>query len=384
MVRTRDDDGARVGSVPLFTPILPPKITSISHDFLAKLKIRRGEYEAELRARSISSGEDYDVAITPIMESFDVDLLDTVKNKTLPDIKTLFRSQLHLRMSVRDIDASVLGYFNEFGKIARANGLTGCFSGIAGTREKRKRLVASFHPEALKAEVKQCVRFTHKTAASNPRELFELIVEKATEHERQYQRLKDKKKSWKIKPSTAPGTKPSTVPANKNAKPSARQPPSPCPECQELHWTRDSPKATEVEKEAMRKELREANQAKRARLKRFGEDLPAANRVVAQNGVLQLPYCPDGGSDYTIISRSHWNQLNTRDPTAGPVEPVNAVDVLIADAEDDEFIVGNDLLTSLGIDVDRQLEMLACRDEDETSGDTIELEADDSKLFRPQ
>ncbi|GMF21819.1 unnamed protein product [Phytophthora fragariaefolia] len=409
-----------MGSVPLFTPILPPKITSISHDFLAKWKVRRREYEAEIRARCRISGEDYDVVITPIMESFDADLLDTfcelrlntsaahategmltaeiehitssVKNKTLPDIKALFRSQLHLRMSESDVDARVLDHFNEFGKIVRANGLTDCFSGIEGTREKCKRLVASLHPEAIKAEVKQCVRFTHKTAASNPRELFEHIVEKGTEHERQYQRLK----------------------ANKNAKPlaSARQPPSPCPKCQELHWIRDCPKATEVEKEVMRKELREANQAKRARLKRIGEGLPVASRVVTLNGVLQLPYCPDSGTDYTIISRTHWNQLKAKDPSveveelatpvrnqtngstwvttnqktklhlllhtaAGPVEPVNAVDVLIADAEDDEFIVGNDLLTSLGIDVDRQLEMSACRDEDETSGDTIELEADD-------
>ncbi|OWZ13444.1 hypothetical protein PHMEG_00013226 [Phytophthora megakarya] len=63
---------------------------------------------------------------------------------------------------------------------------------------------------------------------------------------------------------------------------------------------------------------------------------------------------------------------------AGPVEPVQAVDVFIVDADDSEFIVGNDLQTTLGIDVEGQLAMLANRGEDETSGDSIELEADEN------
>ncbi|KAE9160603.1 hypothetical protein PF004_g31122 [Phytophthora fragariae] len=56
---------------------------------------------------------------------------------------------------------------------------------------------------------------------------------------------------------------------------------------------------------------------------------------------------------------------------------MDAVDVLIADVDDDEFIVGNDLLTTLGINVDQQLEQLARRGDDETSGDSIDLEAAD-------
>ncbi|KAE9150230.1 hypothetical protein PF005_g33521, partial [Phytophthora fragariae] len=133
---------------------------------------------------------------------------------------------------------------------------------------------------------------------------------------------------------------------------------------------------------------------------------------VTLNGVFELPYCPDSGSDFTIIGQSHWQQLRAIDATleaerldtpvcsqafgstwvtaewkvklhvlihtaAGPVEPMDAVDVLIADMNDDEFIVGNDLLTTLGINVDQQLEQLARRGDDETSGDSIDLEAAD-------
>eukprot|EP00644_Phytophthora_capsici_P016404 jgi/Phyca11/117846/e_gw1.34.384.1 len=218
---TKEDIGTRTGTVPLFAPSLPPNITSVSHAFLAQWKIKRREYEAELRARCRVSGENYDVVVTPIMESFNADLLDTlcellniasadvtenvliaeiesiagsVKNKTLPDVKALFKSKLHLNMTESDVCARVLGYFTLFGEITRANGLTECFQGDDRAREKCERVVASLHPATLKAVVKQCVRFTHKPAESDPRLLFELIVDKATEHERQYQRIKTKKR----------------------------------------------------------------------------------------------------------------------------------------------------------------------------------------------
>lgn len=457
---TKEDIGTRTGTVPLFAPSLPPKITSVSHAFLAQWKIKRREYEAELRARCRVSGENYDVVVTPIMESFNADLLDTfcelrlniasadvtedvliaeiesiagsVKNKTLPDVKALFKSKLRLNMTESDVYARVLDYFTAFGQIMRANGLTECFQGDDGAREKCERLVASLHPATLKAEVKQCVRFTHKPAASDPRLLFELIVDKATEHERQYQRLKTKKRDQsevtkeKVKPkldsakdnkkklpSTASETPRSKTASKSRTSTGKHMPPSPCPKCKEMHWIRDCPKSTDAEKEELRQKLREANSAKRSRLKRLGECLPFPGRKVTINGLLQLPYCPDSGSDHTVICRAHWELLKQKDPSvksekldtpvknqafgsnwitadrkaklhllihtaAGPVEPVSAVDVLIVDVDDDEFIVGNDLLTALGIDVDRQLEMLAYRGEDETCGDSIELEADDS------
>ncbi|KAE9185100.1 hypothetical protein PF005_g21391 [Phytophthora fragariae] len=407
-----EDHGTRAGTVPLFAPPLPPKITSISHEFLASWKIKRREYEAEMRARCRISGENYDNVTTTIKESFNADLLDTVKNKALPDIKALFKSKMRLNMTKSDVYARILDYFNEFGEIMRANGLTGCFAGNDGAREKCKRLIASLHPAALKAE--------------------------ATEHERQYQRLKVKKrdqsenKKEKFKAKSEPSVEmkkkrpfgsnssrppaPDAAPTKLSTKPKtssgAKSPPSPCPKCQQMHWLRECPKATDSEKETLRKKLREANQAKRARLKRLGECLPVPGRKVTLNGVLELPYYPDSGSDYTVICRRHWEQRRTMDPSvvaedletpvmnqafgsnwisankktklhllihtaAGPVEPVNAVEVLVVEADDDEFIVGNDLLNVLGIDVDRQLEMLADRGDDETSGDSVGLEADD-------
>ncbi|KAE8913055.1 hypothetical protein PF007_g15860 [Phytophthora fragariae] len=77
---------------------------------------------------------------------------------------------MRLNMTKSDVYARILDYFNEFGEIMRANGLTGCFAGNDGAREKCKRLIASLHPAALKAEVKQCaqIRCVRSDAAFRP------------------------------------------------------------------------------------------------------------------------------------------------------------------------------------------------------------------------
>uniref|UniRef100_H3H1U5 Uncharacterized protein n=1 Tax=Phytophthora ramorum TaxID=164328 RepID=H3H1U5_PHYRM len=337
------------GSARLFEPIVPPEIKSISHEALTQWKKERRDYEAKLRARCHVTGEVYEAVALPIIESFDPDLLDTfcelrlnmasvdvtegmliaeishvvsnVNNDTLPDIKTLFKVKLRMNMTESDVDARVLDYFNHFGKIVRKNGFVNCFEGNYGIKEKCKRLVASLHPATLNDEVKQCVCYTHKPAASNPRLL---IVEKAKEHERQCQRMKkrdtigrdqdvkkmpkskDKKRAWNNKRAVMTGAerKPVTVTpmARADRRPSSSSnslPPSPCPKCKKMHWLSDCTKATENEKAELRVRMRETYAAKKARMKRLGVFLPGTDGMVTLNGVLELPYCADSGSDHT-------------------------------------------------------------------------------------
>ncbi|KAE8954299.1 hypothetical protein PR001_g32554, partial [Phytophthora rubi] len=198
------------GTVPLFNPILPPRIDTISHVALVKWMRDRREYEAKLRARCRVFGEDYNAVVEFVVDAFESDLLDvfcdlklhltmkdvtegvllaeiksivdSVKNSTLPDIKAPFKKELKMNMGESDVAARVLNYFRAFNRIMMDNGLKECFQDADGSREKCKRLMASLQPASLKKEVKQCVRFTHKAAATDPRRLFDLIVEKATEH----------------------------------------------------------------------------------------------------------------------------------------------------------------------------------------------------------
>ena len=115
---------------------------------------------------------------------------------------------------------------------------------------------------------------------------------------------------------------------------------------------------------------------------------------------LQVPYCADSGADRTILSRKHFTELVKKLPSlkvdkldgetvhlaagnqplrineatylriklktaAGPVELPEPVEVLILEEDQDELLIGQDVLLALGIDVDRQLEQLSRPDEDD-------------------
>ncbi|KAE8891669.1 hypothetical protein PF003_g24447 [Phytophthora fragariae] len=198
-----------VGSVPFFAPLAAPEISSTSHQALVKWRRERREYESKLRARCRIYGEDYAAVVQSINDSFNRDLLDGfcelrlginsadvtddllsaeierivshVKNDSLPDIKQLFKQKLRLNMAESNVDARVLDYFVRFKTLVDENGLGECFSGADGAREKCKRLIASLRPESLKADVKQFVRCTHKSAASDANQLFKLVIDKAKE-----------------------------------------------------------------------------------------------------------------------------------------------------------------------------------------------------------
>ncbi|OWZ04015.1 hypothetical protein PHMEG_00024163 [Phytophthora megakarya] len=125
--------------VPIFTPILPPKLSSISHEALVRWSKRRVEYEAKMRARCRGSGEDYNFVTQGVKETIDLNFLESfcslrlrkdvadvteeqlvaefkallgkVKNNDLPDIKALFVKELAMDLKESDVDARVLSYF---------------------------------------------------------------------------------------------------------------------------------------------------------------------------------------------------------------------------------------------------------------------------------
>eukprot|EP00644_Phytophthora_capsici_P000507 jgi/Phyca11/100340/e_gw1.4.303.1 len=118
------------------------------------------------------------------------------------------------------------------------------------------------------------------------------------------------------------------------------------------------------------------------------------------NGIVELPYCADSGSDWNVISRKHVKLLEAQDPTvdlvkldeavesravggalltsthavdirltlntaAGPVRCQEPKRCLIVESDEDEMLVGKTLLSELGIDIEQQLEYLASRGADD-------------------
>ena len=429
-------------SVPMFTPVMAPKITSTSHEALVKWRKERNEYEEKIRTRVQATGEDLGKTLISVKNSFDERLLATwcklrwktskdeitddrilaeitqiiasVKNDTLPDIETLFGNELKMDLGESDVSERVLQYFKKADELIDEHGLAKCFDGSSGTKEKCKLLVASLEPSGLKEEVKATLRFQRPPAKEREDDLHDLILEKALEHERSFHRRKKVKrpdtkeygrdtKERQSKPGTS-GQDKKPVRKDKekgfggqkktsgNGKPQ-RPPPQPCPKCNAMHWLSDCTCATEEEKVELRRQLRERKEAK-AKVKRVKECLPADRRTLTLNDVLTVPYCADSGADRTIMSRGQWDELKSLDPTAealplstpiecytvgghkmvateyvrvkilihtaaGPVSPSQPFDCLLLSVDEDEFILGQDILTGLGIDVNRQLEQLA-------------------------
>ena len=153
-------------SVPLFTPIMAPKITKTSHEALVTWKKERSEYEKQIRARCAATNEDVNAVMISVKNTFDEDLLETactykwkikkeditderickeidetissVKNDTIPDIQALFRKHLKMDLSESDVAERVLQYFKCCDKLIADNGLKKCFKGKNGSKEKCK------------------------------------------------------------------------------------------------------------------------------------------------------------------------------------------------------------------------------------------------------
>ncbi|OWY90415.1 hypothetical protein PHMEG_00041465 [Phytophthora megakarya] len=215
MIRAGGNGEPPTGTVPVFLPVLLPKIKSFLHEALVRWKKERRDYETKLRNRCRVTGEGYDAVVETLaflmysvssnyVETADVTegmliveikpILGRVKNKALPDIKELVKKDLKINLAETDVTARVMDYFTCFKTIVADNGLMECFSLERGTRAKCKRLISGLKPPMLKVKVKQAIRYTHAATEKDPKELFRLIIEKATEVEKQYLRLKAQKR----------------------------------------------------------------------------------------------------------------------------------------------------------------------------------------------
>ncbi|KAG3028697.1 hypothetical protein PC120_g4718 [Phytophthora cactorum] len=401
--------------------IVPPYVDDVSHPALVQWKRERLEYEDAIEARCATTGEDKSKALRSVKNSFNHQLLKTLckfeRGTTIEEVaEDIIVSELDkiignvMNDVILDVDAA-----------KRSSYSTGW---LAPYWSQRKVQSAEEAPgtTALRGAVDTLIRIVDSTSKSDENALYALVKKKALEQVKVEQLLAARKQQphlaqsgGKFKNGSNRGSRQNDERSNLGKKPRSyderprtvlapkamsaptgkSKPRSGCFHCARDHWLSECPDLDETGKEAIlaEKKTGSGNINKRVRAKRVE---PATTNdeqerpTVILNGVFELPYCADSGSDYNIVSRCHADQLCQLDETIQLVklrEPIesravggtiltstHAVDVnltlntaagpvifqdlkrcLIAESDEDDFLVGKTLLSELGIDVDRQL-----------------------------
>ncbi|EGZ12717.1 hypothetical protein PHYSODRAFT_412070, partial [Phytophthora sojae] len=170
-----------------------------------------------------------------------------------------------------------------------------------------------------------------------------------------------------------------------------------CLKCKGDHWLVRCPVATHEEKTNLLRQQHERRNCEKDERKKTAEAHQGVLTWTCEagelNGVHSMPYCVDSGADISVISKTKLAELMAKDSVVRPVELNEEVDVktagghflrakdyvevrlqnntaaypvclttpvkcLIIDEEENEFINGKDVLATLGIDVDLQIEQL--------------------------
>eukprot|EP00644_Phytophthora_capsici_P000715 jgi/Phyca11/109335/e_gw1.16.425.1 len=295
---TLPDGEAERGPAPIFTPILPPRITRTSHAALVKWRKERREYEDTIRNRAKGDTDDL---IVPIKNTFDEGLLrewcrlrwkisiddvtdsiileeiekiiSSVKNNSVPDIDLEMAENLRMDLSESDQLCSIL--------------------------------IKSLEPKALREEVDRTARFQVRKAREDEVVLHDLILEKALDHEKSFQNQRRAKRD----------------------RDRGDLPPTPCPHCGDVHWLSECPTATDSEKAEIRKKLRSQRGEKSKRELMLRDPTVKLTRLTTP-----VIICPVG--EYVITCRASVNLrvlLNTAAGTVAIHEPVECL--VISDGE---------------------------------------------------
>ncbi|OWY98480.1 hypothetical protein PHMEG_00030748 [Phytophthora megakarya] len=440
-METQEKDKAT--PVSFFVPLLAPTIKSTSHAALVEWKKKREEYEAEVAIRCCHDPAKIAEMTTKVCNSFEPSLLEvlcdlewgvkkaeltdalvlskidgiiaSVKNGTVPNVAAEFKLAVRMDLQQSDVRERVVQFFKSSRQVIEENGWAEFFKDHEGLKLKCKLLVSSIEPQALREDIEAILAYQNRAARTDEKVLFKIILEKALEHERDFQRRKRQraggrsggiandpveagrvKKKMRSKGNVGTRLQPGAVKAEmiretntettrmKHIGQAIKKPDGGCLKCKGDHWLVQCPEATHEEKTALLRQQHERRDREKA-----------DKRKVAR-------------ADVSVISRSQLMVLEKRDPTvkmkplqrevsvtaagghslharncvevdlkihtaAGPVCFTTPVRCLVIEEEEKEFIIGKDVLETLGIDVDRQLEQLAVNS-DAVDDDPFEFE----------
>ncbi|ETI42599.1 hypothetical protein F443_12279 [Phytophthora nicotianae P1569] len=374
---------AERGPAPIFAPILPPRITKTSHAALVKWRKERWEYEDTICNRAKGDTDDL---IVPIKNTFDEGLLrewcrlqwkeiekiiSSVKINSVSDIDQEMAENLRMDFSGSGVHERMIQYLKLCREIFDDHEWRTFFTGLDGTKQLCSILIKSLEPKALREEVDRTARFQVRKAREDEVVLHDLIPEKALDHEKAFQsqrRAKRDRGRGDREPNLASVCTGSKKPRLADATSSIGSQPA-------TKSITDHPKRkTEIRKK-LRAQRGEKSKREVARLKRLPECIPNEEKTATLNEVMELPYSADTvyPADHThgnlprhvITCRASVNLRVLLSTAAGPVAIHELVECLVISNGEPEFILGQDLLKTLGIDINRQLEQLAERERDD-------------------
>ncbi|OWZ15749.1 hypothetical protein PHMEG_00010551 [Phytophthora megakarya] len=356
-------------SVPVTsTSITPPYVTSIAHAALVKWNRERQEYGKGF-LRSVKNSFNRlllttlckiewvttveDVTDERIIEGLDK-IVGTVMNDAILNVDAIFNDELKMDLRERDVKTHVINCFMRCGEIILQHGMATIFSTKAGVKEKCKILRKHLERAALREAVHTHLRLLDGKLKSNERSLYSLVKDKALGQEKVYQLLAKRKHQHNDCRATT-----SAKQGNNNA---SRQ------DSNRTHTDRKAHRVPGILALRLRRHqllhrsrllrheasqgLAVFNAAKTTgsasaqiwtRPKRINfwsnekqNDQPAMTKqkcvdapstedrtnrpiVVINDGVLDIPYCADSGSDMNI-SRKHVDLLCEQDVTVVLVE----------------------------------------------------------------
>ncbi|OWZ09181.1 Cleavage induced protein [Phytophthora megakarya] len=154
------------------------------------LKLRK-EYEEYTKGRCKDGTEDVNQssATDDFLLKTIHEITDSFQNQELPDVKELFREELHMNTTNTDIDARVIEYFNLCNYLIKKHGFTSFYLEERGAKEKFKLLVNSL-PKGLKNKVQNELAYRIAWTKSDARKQYELVRIKAKEQEIEERALK--------------------------------------------------------------------------------------------------------------------------------------------------------------------------------------------------
>jgi hypothetical protein len=285
-------------SVPLFTPITAPRITSIAYDHLVVWKRARTEYEEQVKARCQATGEDPERILVTVKNSFDdrmirtlckfqwkttkeelteeallgkiEEILSKTKNGTIPDIEKIMKDHLKMDLRQTDVNARIAEYFNLMEDVIEKHALTAAFGGTNGVKRKVQILTEQLAPKELRFAVQHDLKYEKSDAKADEIAFYDLVLGRALEQDREFQRLRKNtqddqgpRKRPKLHHSSDPELKVRTITGTGHnplhqrhsvGKVEQRAPPPPkdgCLKCQGPHRVHHCPSASENEKKTL-------------------------------------------------------------------------------------------------------------------------------------